>query len=230
MTLSRHGVEPTDDPLLLQRQGLGEPAGHVFPVDVHVDEPGGVPNLVGEVPAGGHLLVGVAGVVAGGVAGDQGKAQGVGAVLVDHVHRVDAVAQGLAHLPALGIPEQAVVEHGGEGGLPRVLETREDHPGHPEEDDVVPGDQGVGGIEIVQLFRLVGPAQGWRRATERRRTRCPGCPHPGAGVCRRTWGRCRGRAPPRWSPRSPHSTRRECGGPTTAAGRCNQSLMFSIQL
>ena len=34
------------------------------------------------------------------------------------------------------------------------------HAGHPEADDVIGGDQGVGGIEIGQVLGLLGPAQG----------------------------------------------------------------------
>lgn len=53
-----------------------------------------------------------------GVAGDQGKAQSVGAVLVDDVHGVDAVAQRLAHLAALLVAHEPVDEHVVEGTLP----------------------------------------------------------------------------------------------------------------
>ena len=48
-----------------------------------------------------------------------------------------------------------------EGGLLGVLAAGENHPGHPEEDDVVGGDEDVGGVEIlVVLGVLIGPAQG----------------------------------------------------------------------
>ena len=50
-------------------------------------------------------------VVARAVSGGQGKAQRVGAVLVDDLQRVDAVAQRFGHLAPLGIPDQAVDEH-----------------------------------------------------------------------------------------------------------------------
>ncbi len=51
-------------------------------------------------------------------------------------------------------------EHGVEGGLFRLLAAGEDHPGHPEEDDVIPCDQHVGGVEVVQVLGLLRPAQG----------------------------------------------------------------------
>ena len=41
-----------------------------------------------------------------------------------------------------------------------LLAGGEDHPGHPEEYDVVAGDQHVGGIEVVQVGGLLRPAQG----------------------------------------------------------------------
>ena len=127
---------------------------------VHHHEAGGVPQLVGEVAAGLDLLVGEAHVVAGGGTQNQGQAQGVGAVLGDDLQRVDAVAQTLGHLAALGIAHQAVDQYGVEGGLAGVLQAGEDHAAHPEGDDVVAGDQGVGGIEVIQVLGLVRPAQG----------------------------------------------------------------------
>ena len=63
-------------------------------------------------------------IVARAVAGGQGEPQRIGAVLVDDLQRVDAVAQGFAHLAALGIPDQAVDEHILEGHLPHVLDAR----------------------------------------------------------------------------------------------------------
>ena len=51
-------------------------------------------------------------------------------------------------------------EDGVEGGLLGLLTAGEDHAGHPEEDDVIARDQHVGGVEIVQVLGLFGPAQG----------------------------------------------------------------------
>ena len=65
------------------------------------------------------------------------------------------------------------------GGLAGLLAAGEDHPGHPEEDDVIAGDQHVGGVEIVQVLGSSPASPGWRRATGRRRTRCPARRGPG---------------------------------------------------
>ncbi len=79
-------------------------------------------SLLAKLRLAMHLLVAEAHVVARAVAGGQGEAQRVGAVLVDDLQRVDAVAQGFGHLAALRVPDQAVDEHGLEGSLPHVLE------------------------------------------------------------------------------------------------------------
>ena len=102
----------------------------------------------------------IARVVAGAVAGDQIEAQGVGAVLLRHLQRVDAVAQRLGHLAALVVAHQTVDQHGLEGLLLHLLHAGEDHAGHPEEDDIVAGDQHGGGIPVVQVGSVqIGPAQ-----------------------------------------------------------------------
>ena len=51
-------------------------------------------------------------------------------------------------------------QHRVEGGLFRLLAAGEDHPGHPEEDDIIAGDQHVGGIEVIQVGGVLRPAQG----------------------------------------------------------------------
>ena len=152
-------VQLGEHPLVLSGQlsGLGQDAA----VDgqVHHDEPAGVPDLVCEVAHGLALFRVEPGVVSGAVAGDEVEAQGVGTVLLRHLQRVDAVAQRLGHLAALVVPHQAMDEHRVERDLLHLLTTGEDHPGHPEEDDVVAGDHDGGGIEIRQVLGLFRPAQ-----------------------------------------------------------------------
>ena len=70
-------------------------------LEVHQHEARGVPDLVGEGLVAGHALLGQGHVHARHGQGGQGEAQGVGAVLVDHLQRVDDVALGLAHLAPL---------------------------------------------------------------------------------------------------------------------------------
>ncbi len=43
--------------------------------------------------------------------------------------------------------------------LPHEFFTHGDHPGYPEEDDVVASDQHTGGIPVFQFFRLIRPAE-----------------------------------------------------------------------
>ena len=50
-------------------------------------------------------------------------------------------------------------EHGAEWNFPGVLDAQHDHSGHPEEQDVISRFQHCRGVEIVQVFRIFGPAQ-----------------------------------------------------------------------
>ena len=104
-----HLFQAAEDPLV----GVGEvgdiwDAGNVGAV--HEGKPGGVEEFGGEVPGalGGvgaerqvHTRVGAAG---------EGEAERVGTVFGHPVHGVDAVAQRLAHLPAVFVAHQAVEE------------------------------------------------------------------------------------------------------------------------
>ena len=82
------------------------------------------------------------------------------AVFIDHFQGIDDVAQGFGHLAPLGIAHQAVVQHRVERGLAHLLNAREDHARHPEEDDIIAGHQHRGRVVIGQIFGLFGPAQG----------------------------------------------------------------------
>jgi hypothetical protein len=87
-----------------------------------------------------------------------GLAQAFGALLpargqgdaVDQVHRVKHVALGLAHLLAMRVEHQAVDVHMFERHAAGEVRGHHDHPGDPEEDDVVAGHQHRGGqVEVV---------------------------------------------------------------------------------
>ena len=133
--------------------------GRTFLGKVHHDKSGRVPDLVGEVSVGDDSLVVEAHIVAGRVAGDQRHAQRVRAVIRDDLQRINAVSEGLGHLASLGIPDKAVEKNALKRSLSHLLVTREDHSDDPEENDVIAGDQDVGGIEIFEVFCLLGPAQ-----------------------------------------------------------------------
>src|SRR5699024_5438812 len=102
----------------------------------------------------------------------QREAQRVSAIVAHPVHRVDAVAQGLGHLAAVLITDEAVEEDILErhlrapvagsrilaigltvqrGTLERVREGSEHHhAGDPEEQNVVAGNQHGGWVELLQ--------------------------------------------------------------------------------
>ena len=141
---------------------------------VHTNEAGRVPKLVGKVTSRLHFLVGEAHIVSGRVTRGKGEAQSVGSVLLDDLQRIDAVAERLGHLAALGVTHQTVNEHGVKGLLAHVLKTREDHTGYPEGNNVVAGHQDAGGIVFLQILGHLGPSHGGEGPQSRRE---PGVQH-----------------------------------------------------
>ena len=139
---------------------------------VHLAEPGGVPQLGAEVAIAFDALFGELDVPRLAGHGDQGEAQGVGAVFVDQLQGVHDIALGLGHLGPFGVPDQGVDEHPGEGNLAGEMQAHHHHPGDPEEDDVKPGDQGVRRIEPLQVRGPFRPTQGGERPQGGGRTRC----------------------------------------------------------
>ena len=122
----------------------------------------------------------------------QREARRVGAKALDDVERIDHIALGLRHLLALGVAHQRVNVDLAEGNAVvflvrpsaggfhrRILlmplhevAAEHDHARHPEEQDLVGGDQQRGGIENFLVARLLRPAQRRERQQTRRKTRC----------------------------------------------------------
>ena len=122
-------------------------------------EPGHVPELVAEVASVLQLLGPEPGVGAGAGPVDQGKAECVGAYLVDRGQRVDRVALRLGHLLAERIPNQPGQVDRVERRLAGQVDAQHHHPGDPEEDDVVGGLHDRARVEAAEVLRVVGPAE-----------------------------------------------------------------------
>ena len=157
-----HILHAGKDPLI--RQFVRRP----FRVDliafqIHQREAGSVPDFIGKVPCGFQTAPVETHVVAGRIAGDQHEAQGVAAILFDHLQRIDTVAQGFTHLPALLVPHQTMYEHPVKGNVLHEFHAHDQHAGHPEEDDIVTGHQYAGGIELFQDIRFFRPAHDGER-------------------------------------------------------------------
>ena len=162
-------VELGKDPLVLYLKLFGQ---LVFVNrEVHHHEAGRVPELVAEVAHRFALLDVEAHIVAGGVAGDEVVAQCVRAVLLYHLQRVDAVAEGLGHLASLTVAHEAVDEHGLERLLVHLLHAGEYHSRNPEEDDIIAGYHNGGRVPVVKLLGLFRPAHRGERP-ERRAEPC----------------------------------------------------------
>ena len=153
-------IELADDPLILDGK-VARQLDCLVLVDgqVHLDKAGCVPDLVAEVAGRLYALIRETHVVSGAVAGCEGEAQRVRAVLVDDLERVDAVAERLGHLAALRVAHQTVDINRLERGLAHVLHTGEDHASNPEEDNIIAGNERRGRVEIVKLLGLVRPAE-----------------------------------------------------------------------
>src|SRR6267143_356636 len=98
----------------------------------------------------------------------------VGAVLRDHVERVGGIAERLAHLPPLGVADDArkvdVPERhdiadappwrsAGKRNFAHYLESRHDHSGNPKEYNIGSGDQCIGRIKIPKVGIILWPSE-----------------------------------------------------------------------
>ena len=156
--LADQRIQAAEHPLVLQLQLLRQL--HLVDGQVHHHEAAGVPDLIGEVAHSLALLHKETHIVAGAVAGNEVETQSVSAVLLRHLQRVDAIAQGLGHFAALVVADQTVDKHRLERLLLHLLHAGEDHARHPEEDDIVARDHDGGGIPVLQVGRVgVRPAQ-----------------------------------------------------------------------
>ena len=163
LDLGAGGFEAGQDPAL-DRLG-GALAGRLL-ADVRDDQARDVPELVGELAPLLDGAVGEAHVLGRGHL-EQAVAHRVGALLRDHLERVDAGAEALGHAPSVGGEHRRVDDHILEGHLADQLQAGEDHPVLPQADDLARRRLQVAGVEAAQVGRLVGPAEGGERPQRR---------------------------------------------------------------
>ena len=137
-----------------------------FRVDVHQGESRCVPDLVGERRIALNATLGQRNLASGGVDG-QREAQRVGAKLVDDVQRIDHVSLGLGHLLAELVANESIEKDRAERHASGEAQTHHDHARHPEKEDVVAGDQDIGGVEDLVVGRVIRPTQGGERPERR---------------------------------------------------------------
>ena len=87
------------------------------------------------------------------------EAEAVGTVFLDQVHRVDGVAEALAHLAPLQIEDQRRDEHGRERDPAYDVQSHHHHARDPQEDDLAAGDHDLIGIPRLEFGRVVGPTE-----------------------------------------------------------------------
>ena len=156
---------------------------------VQLAEPGGVPDFGGEIAIAGDPALGQLDIPPLDGERRQGEAQGIGAVLVHQIDRIDDIALRLGIFLPPAVAHQTVNIDIGKGhpavavAIAHEIHAHHHHPGDPEEDDVLARHQYAAGIVAVELRRLVGPAQGRERPQGGRE---PGIQHIGiAGEARR---------------------------------------------
>ena len=89
----------------------------------------------------------------------QGEPQRIGAKLLNHIDRIDAVPLALGHGFPVPVQDLRVDIDFAERHLAHVVQPGKHHSGHPQRDDVAAGDERAGGIVVLQLGRLFRPAQ-----------------------------------------------------------------------
>lgn len=75
------------------------------------------------------------------------------------VDRIDDVSERLGHLPSVSVSNHGVAVDLGEGHLSGELDSEEDHPSDPEEDDVPSGLEEGSGVEVSEIGGLSGKAE-----------------------------------------------------------------------
>ena len=150
----------------------------------------------------------------------QREPQRVGAVPVDHLDRIDHVAERLGHLPTVPVPDQPVDHRVAERHVADQEQARHDHARHPEVEDLVAGHENLVRVEDSSSGVSLRPPQRRVRPQLRAEPRVEdvGVLLERAGPARRARSRDPRRPPSRGRP---GSTTPGCGGPTRAAGRCS---------
>ena len=160
-------VIEAEHPLILERKLIGQ-TRFFGAVEVHKDKACGVPELVRKVAARFDLFVGISHVVSGAVAVGKSEAQGICAVFVNDLERIDAVAERLRHFSAQLIADESVDEDGIKRNLTGLLDAGEHHSHDPERDYIVTCDKGVGGIIALEILAVgIRPAEGRERPESR---------------------------------------------------------------
>ena len=70
---------------------------------------------------------------------------------MDEVEGVNDIAEGFAHFSSVSIPDHRVEIHLSKWDLAQKLLPKEDHPSHPEEQDIVASLKEVVRVEILQI-------------------------------------------------------------------------------
>jgi hypothetical protein len=145
-------------------------------IQVHVQEPECIPQLVGKIPA--HFELGGIefDVLSLRTEDDEAVADSIGTVLVDHLQWIDAVVETLAHFAALLVLDNAGHENIAEGGLSGEVDAAHEHPADPEKQDVVAGYKYRRGVEVFEVTRFFRPAKCGERPEPGRK---PGIQHIG---------------------------------------------------
>ena len=147
--------------------------------------------------------------------------------LLGHLQRINAVAQRLAHFTALVIPHQPVDQHRVKGDFLHLLTAGEDHTGHPEENNIIAGNQHIGGIDsnpTPAFFPASPSVEKGHRAEENQVSSTSSS----ADVRRVQPHFSQASDLPRLTliARSRRSTTPESDGPTTAGGKCTSRGHF----
>ena len=126
-------------------------------------ETAGVPQLVGKVPAQFALFIAVTDIHPHRGDIGNGETQSVRTILRDHIQRIGGVPQRFAQFAAQIVTDDTGEIHILERNIIHKLTPGHDHAGNPEEDDIRPGHQVAGGIELLQFRGLFRPAHDGER-------------------------------------------------------------------
>ena len=134
---------------------------------LHLQKAGRIPDLRREITADLELLLAHLAVAVERRDERDGEAKRVGGIGLDQLQRIERVAEGLRHLPSLRIAHDAMDHDVLERRLLHEVDARHHHARHPEEDDVLRRHEVGGRIVVVEIRRLLRPAERGERPQPR---------------------------------------------------------------
>ncbi len=156
-------VKGVDNPFVFRCKPVRQAVRHFMPFNIHPDKACSVPDFIGKIAACLHFILGKAHIISRAIPGSKGKAQGICSILANNFQGVNAVSERLRHFTALIVTDKAMEQDGMKRYFPGLFNAGENHPGNPEENNIIARYKRIGWIKILKIRSLVWPSKRGKR-------------------------------------------------------------------